>query len=91
MAAGNIVSMPGALAERVECFVAEGSSASRSDVIRGGLRAPEVRKEEHPARIAANRDDLQARLKGEFVIMEEGLRRYHAFMEERRPGLKTAA
>jgi Arc/MetJ-type ribon-helix-helix transcriptional regulator len=91
MTVGIIISMPGALAERVGCFVAEGSCASRSDVIRDGLRAQEVRKEEHPARIAANRDDLQACLKGEFVIMEEGLRRYHAFMEERRLGRKTAA
>lgn len=67
-----IISMPDALAEMVERLVAKGRYAFHSDVIRDGLRALEARKEEHAARIAAIRDDLQERLKGEFVSMEEG-------------------
>lgn len=66
------ISMPDALAEMVERLVAEGKYGSHSDVIRDGLRALEARKEEHAARIAAIRDDLQERLRGEFVSMEEG-------------------
>ncbi len=77
------ISMPDALAEMVERLVAEGKYASHSDVIRDGLRALEARKEEHAARIAAIRDDLQERLKGEFVSMEEGDRLLAEWRAER--------
>ncbi|MFN7163961.1 MAG: type II toxin-antitoxin system ParD family antitoxin [Hyphomonas sp.] len=77
------ISMPDALAEMVERLVAEGKYASHSDVIRDGLRALEARKEEHEARIAAIREDLQERLKGEFVSMEEGTRRLAQMRAER--------
>lgn len=66
------ISMPDALAEMVERLVAEGKYASHSDVIRDGLRALEARKEEHEARIAAIREDLEERLKGPFVSVDEG-------------------
>lgn len=78
------ISMPDALAEMVERLVAEGKYASHSDVIRDGLRALEARKAEHEARIAAIRDDLQDRLKGEFVSLEEGTRRLERWRAERR-------
>ncbi len=78
------ISMPDALAEMVERLVAEGKYASHSDVIRDGLRALEARKEEHDARIAAIRDDLQERLKGEFVSVEEGDRLLALWRAERR-------
>lgn len=77
------ISMPDALAEMVERLVAEGRYASHSDVIRDGLRALEARKEEHAARIAAIRDDLHERLKGEFVSMEEGGRLLAEWRAER--------
>jgi putative addiction module CopG family antidote len=77
------ISMPDALAEMVERLVAEGKYASHSDVIRDGLRALEARKEEHAARIAAIRDDLQERLKGEFVSMEKGDRLLAEWRAER--------
>jgi len=77
------ISMPDALAEMVERLVAEGKYASHSDVIRDGLRALEARTEEHAARIAAIRDDLQERLKGEFVSFEEGTRRFEQLRAER--------
>jgi antitoxin ParD1/3/4 len=77
------ISMPDALAEMVERLVAEGKYASHSDVVRDGLRALEARKEEHAARIAAIRDDLQERLKGEFVSMEEGDRLLAEWRAER--------
>jgi putative addiction module CopG family antidote len=65
--------MPDALAEMVERRVAEGRYASHSDVIRDGLRALEARLEVHDVRIAAIRDDLQARLRGGFVSVEDGV------------------
>ena len=77
------ISMPDALAEMVERLVAEGKYASHSDVIRGGLRAREARKEEHAARIAAIRGDLQERPKGEFVSMEAGDRLLAEWRAER--------
>jgi len=77
------ISMPDALAEMVERLVAEGKYASHSDVIRDGLRALEAGKEEHAARIAAIRDDLQERLKGEFVSMEKGDRLLAEWRAER--------
>jgi antitoxin ParD1/3/4 len=77
------ISMPDALAEMVERLVAEGKYASHSDVVRDGLRALEARREEHAARIAAIRDDVQERLKGEFVSMEEGDRLLAEWRAER--------
>lgn len=84
------IPMPDALAEMVERLVAEGKYASHSDVIRDGLRALEAPTEEHAARIGAIRDNLQERLKGEFVSMEEGQRRFDALMAARRCDRKTA-
>jgi len=58
----------------VERRVAGGRYASHSDVIRDGLRGLAARWEVHDARTAVIRDDLQARLRGGFVSIVEGVR-----------------
>ncbi len=84
------ISMPEALAEMVERLVAEGKYASQSDVIRDGLRALEARTAEHAARIAAIRADLEERLKGEFVSVDEGTRLLEQWRTERRAARDAA-
>jgi antitoxin ParD1/3/4 len=84
------ISMPDALAEMVERLVAEGKYASHSDVIRDGLRALEARTAEHEARIAAIRENLQERLKGPFVSMDEGTRLLEQWRTERQAARDAA-
>lgn len=71
------IPLPGGLAEMVERLVAEGRYASRSDVIRDGLRALEER-------LAAIRLDLEARLEEPSVTMEVGDRMLAQWRAERR-------
>lgn len=71
------IPLPDGLAEMVERLVAEGRYASRSDVIRDGLRALEER-------LAAIRLDLEARLEEPSVTMEVGDRMLAQWRAERR-------
>lgn len=71
------IPLPDGLAEMVARLVAEGRYASRSDVIRDGLRALEER-------LAAIRLDLEARLEEPSVTMEVGDRMLAQWRAERR-------